>query len=108
MDRPRNKIAVIAGAAQGIGKANAERFSAAGAQLILADTDAERLAAMAKSSPTEAATFTGDVTDETFVMKLFAGITRLDILVNNLGGSRNAKLWDMTAGETTLNVAGGR
>jgi NAD(P)-dependent dehydrogenase (short-subunit alcohol dehydrogenase family) len=97
MDRLRNKIAIVTGAAQGIGKAIAERFAAEGANLILADVDAERLAQTGKSLPTETRIVTGDVTDEAFVDSLFAGITRLDILINNVGGARNAKLWEMTA-----------
>lgn len=99
MDRLKNKTAIVTGAAQGIGKAIAERFAAEGARLILADLDHERLIETTKSLPTETKAITGDVTDEAFVNTLFAGLPHVDILVNDVGGSRNAKLWDMTADE---------
>jgi NAD(P)-dependent dehydrogenase (short-subunit alcohol dehydrogenase family) len=104
MDRLRNKTAIVTGAAQGIGKAIAERFAAEGAHLILADVDAERLAQTGKSLPTETRIVAGDVTDEAFVDSLFAGLTRLDILVNNVGGARNAKLWEMTADQWDFTI----
>jgi NAD(P)-dependent dehydrogenase (short-subunit alcohol dehydrogenase family) len=97
MPRLKGKVAVVTGAAQGIGRAIAERFAAEGAVLALLDNDAERLGTFAAPC----LSIIGDVTDETFVEDAFAAVVaaygRIDILVNNVGGARNAKLWEMTA-----------
>ena len=85
MFRLDNKIAVITGAASGIGLATAQRFAAAGASVVMADivdgsTSAEDL---------DASYVRCDVTDEAAVDALVAGAHerhgRLDIMVNNAG-----------------------
>ena len=104
MARMKDKIAVITGAAQGIGCAITERFAEEGATLVLLDLDAERLeqtAAMVRAQNQTPLTIVADVTDEAAVEDAFARIAaahgRIDVLVNNVGGARNAKLWEMTA-----------
>jgi 3-oxoacyl-[acyl-carrier protein] reductase len=107
----QNKIAVITGAAQGIGAAIAGKFAEEGATLVLLDIDAERLrltaARIAQSAP-EPATLLADVTEEAEVEDTFARIAaahgRVDVLVNNVGGSRNAKLWEMTADQWDFTI----
>lgn len=102
MGRLSGKVAVITGAAHGIGAAIAQRFAEEGASLALLDMDAERLTRTAEGlvggSPL---TLTADVTEEQAVEEAFSQIVaakgRIDILVNNVGGSRNMKLWEMTA-----------
>jgi 3-oxoacyl-[acyl-carrier protein] reductase len=104
MARMRNKIVVVTGSAQGIGAAIAERFAEEDAILALLDNDAARLertaAGIAKGNKVPLS-IVADVTDEKAVEDAFARIVRehgrVDVLVNNVGGSRNAKLWDMTA-----------
>jgi 3-oxoacyl-[acyl-carrier protein] reductase len=100
----RNKIVVVTGAAQGIGAAIAERFAEEEATLALLDNDAprlERTAASLTKGNKAPLSIVADVTDEKAVEDAFARIVtahgRVDVLVNNVGGSRNAKLWDMTA-----------
>lgn len=44
----RGKVAVVTGAASGIGRGMAESFAAAGMKLVLADVDADRLASVAQ------------------------------------------------------------
>ncbi len=108
MARMQDKVVVVTGAAQGIGAAIARRFAEEGATLILLDVDAERLkktAAETRKSPT---TLVMDVTDEAAVDKAFARVEadhgRVDVLVNNVGGARNAKLWDMKADDWDFTI----
>jgi 3-oxoacyl-[acyl-carrier protein] reductase len=100
----QNKIAVITGAAQGIGAAIALKFAEEGAILALLDVDDERLrltaARIGQHAPMPM-TLLADVTAEAAVDEAFARIEaehgRVDVLVNNVGGARNAKLWEMSA-----------
>jgi len=90
------KVALITGAAQGIGRAVAEALAEAGARLVIVDHQADKL-------PQTAAALTGqgyhvvsvpaDVTvpgqvDE-LVQQAIAAYGTIDILVNNAGGSGN-------------------
>jgi NAD(P)-dependent dehydrogenase (short-subunit alcohol dehydrogenase family) len=104
MARMQDRIVAITGAAQGIGAAIAQKFAEEGAILVLLDVDAERLrltaARIGQTAPTPT-TIVADVTEETAVEAAFARIAaehgRIDVLINNVGGSRNARLWEMTA-----------
>jgi NAD(P)-dependent dehydrogenase (short-subunit alcohol dehydrogenase family) len=84
------KLAVITGAAQGIGRRTAETFAAAGYSLALLDLQpcTATLAAV-KSSGADAAEFTGDISDEAAVDRMAEAISqrwdRVDVLVNNAG-----------------------
>lgn len=102
MDRMKDKIVVVTGAAHGIGAAISQRFAEEGAVLALIDLDPAALARTASQLPeAKPLTIVADVTDETAVDDAFARIadayTRIDVLINNVGGSRNQKLWEMTA-----------
>jgi 3-oxoacyl-[acyl-carrier protein] reductase len=97
----QNKVVIVTGAAQGIGAAIARRFAEEDATLVLLDLDAERLQRTAAETGKAPTIIVADVTDEAAVDKAFARVAadqgRVDVLVNNVGGARNAKLWDMTA-----------
>jgi 3-oxoacyl-[acyl-carrier protein] reductase len=97
----QNKVVVVTGAAQGIGAVIAQRFAEEAATLVLLDVDAERLKRTASETGKAPTTIVVDVTDEAAVDKVFTRVAadhgRVDVLVNNVGGARNAKLWDMTA-----------
>ena len=101
MARMKDRVVVVTGAAQGIGAAIARRFAEEEATLVLVDLDAARLRETASRLPGSAPLCVhADVTDEQPVDDLFAQVAaahgRVDVLVNNVGGSRNQKLWEMT------------
>lgn len=78
------KRALVTGGASGIGEATARLFSQAGAEVIIADIDRERATALANELPGAWAVAV-DLTSETSVADAFAGLDRLDVLVNNAG-----------------------
>jgi NAD(P)-dependent dehydrogenase (short-subunit alcohol dehydrogenase family) len=90
---PRNqamKLAVITGAAQGIGRRTAEVFGAAGYSLALLDLKpCDLTLASVRAGGGEAAEFIGDISDESVVESTVEAIqtrwNRVDVLVNNAG-----------------------
>lgn len=86
------KVAVVTGAAQGIGRATAERLASDGYRIAVVDfrrEPAEKVAADLQERGTDAAAFTADVGDSSAVddatkqiLERFGG---LDVLVNNAG-----------------------
>jgi 3-hydroxybutyrate dehydrogenase len=90
--RLKDKVALITGAASGIGRQIARTFARAGAKLAIADLDAEgaRLAAAELNREgAHAISVTMDVIDETQVDNAMAAVVeafgRIDILVSNAG-----------------------
>lgn len=99
MSRLQARIALITGAASGIGLATARRFAAEGATVILADRNGDALSDARDSLPGdghEAAIM--DVTDEqawaTLADRMETRFGRLDILVNNAGFGKFASIAD--------------
>jgi 3-oxoacyl-[acyl-carrier protein] reductase len=94
----RGRVALITGAARGIGAATVRAFTRAGAQVALLDREAEELGDVA--AETGGAAFPADVTDADAVRRAVDGVVarwgRLDILVNNAGIVRDAALADVT------------
>ena len=89
----RGRVAVVTGAARGIGLEIALRLARDGARLALADSDAEGLAASAdrvKQAGVEVVMHTGDLsleeTANALMAATLAAFGRIDILVNNAGG----------------------
>jgi NAD(P)-dependent dehydrogenase (short-subunit alcohol dehydrogenase family) len=87
------KVALITGAASGIGLATARRFGAEGARVVLADLEAQKLekaaAAVRDAGAPDAWGSRCDVSDEGQVEATAAGACerfgRLDVVVNNAG-----------------------
>jgi 3(or 17)beta-hydroxysteroid dehydrogenase len=88
MGKPRleNKVALITGAAGGIGGASARLFEVEGAKLVLTDLD---ISSLAEFEERGALTLVQDVTDEALwrevVDAALAKFGALDVLVNNAG-----------------------
>ena len=111
MGRMQGKIVAVTGAAHGIGAAIAQRFAEEGAILVLLDMDGpglEKTAAEIRRNDRSVTTIVADVTEEKPVEDAFARIAsefgRLDVLVNDVGGARNAKLWQMSLADWDFTI----
>jgi 2-hydroxycyclohexanecarboxyl-CoA dehydrogenase len=98
-----NKIAVVTGAASGIGKATAEAFAEAGAMVICGDIDREKgeaAAAAIRSKGQKAEFHAVDLTDEAsinaFADAVQAKVGAVDILVNGAGWGQTRPFWETT------------
>jgi NAD(P)-dependent dehydrogenase (short-subunit alcohol dehydrogenase family) len=100
--RLQDKVAIITGAASGIGAGTAEVFNEQGARLVLVDRDADGLEATARSlpaAPGNVVTYAGDVADpetaraaERLAQETFGGA---DILFNNAGVMTSGEFRDV-------------
>jgi NAD(P)-dependent dehydrogenase (short-subunit alcohol dehydrogenase family) len=78
------RTSVVTGGASGIGEATCRVLAAAGASVYITDIDQARAERLAADLPGAAAVLC-DITDEAAVKRMFAGIPKLDVLVNNAG-----------------------
>jgi NAD(P)-dependent dehydrogenase (short-subunit alcohol dehydrogenase family) len=92
MDRLKNKVAVVTGAASGIGKGIATLFAAEGCKVLAADLNAARLDATVAEITTLGGNIAGYPVNiarvsevETMIAKAVSTFGTLDILVNNAG-----------------------
>ena len=100
----KDRVAVVTGAANGLGREIAQVLAREGAFVALGDLDAAGLEGTASAITAKggaALTVAGDLTEEGSAARLIDAAVerfgRIDILVNNVGGSRNAKIWEMKA-----------
>ncbi|MCA3131660.1 MAG: 3-oxoacyl-ACP reductase FabG [Betaproteobacteria bacterium] len=101
--RLKDKVAIITGAARGIGLATALKFVREGARVALCDvgeTAVEAAAAEVRAAGGEALGFVVDVTDRPAIDRMVASVMqrwgRIDTLVNNAGIVMDAQLRKMS------------
>jgi NAD(P)-dependent dehydrogenase (short-subunit alcohol dehydrogenase family) len=97
--RLKNKIALITGAAEGIGKAIATRFVREGAQVAIADNQLEKAQETTQELGSTTKAFWVDVSQHNSVIELTNTVEdtvgEIDILVNNAGVSEIVPFLEM-------------
>src|ERR1700721_2848784 len=101
----KDKIAIVTGASQGIGRATAVALAASGAKVAVAARNTEKLATLVteiESACGEALAFPMDVADaaqiKTGFQQVLAKFGKLDILVNNAAITRDTLALGMKVG----------
>jgi 3-oxoacyl-[acyl-carrier protein] reductase len=108
----QGRIALVTGAAQGIGKAIAEELAAAGATLVLADMNEAKLnettAELAAKGTTTAA-FTMNVSDQQSIeagaKAILEKFGKVEILINNAGITRDNLMLRMKPADWDLVIS---
>jgi NAD(P)-dependent dehydrogenase (short-subunit alcohol dehydrogenase family) len=106
------KVAIVTGAAHGIGRGHALELARHGAKVVVADLgtsvngdgtgrDADEVVALIEKAGGTAIANYGDISDEQSVTALFDQATeafgKVDVVVNNAGIVRDAAIWNMPA-----------
>ncbi len=99
-----NRIAVVTGGAQGIGRAATERFVASGARVAIWDHDTARAETAAREIGPAVKAYACDVTDLASIEqardRTLQDFGRIDILLNNAGiAGANATVWETSVEE---------
>ena len=98
-NRLKDKVAIITGAAKGIGFATAQRFAQEGAKVMITDIHAESVKGAAAQIP-DAEPYVMNVTDRASIQAVVDQVMqkhgRIDILINNAGITQDARLIKMT------------
>jgi 3-oxoacyl-[acyl-carrier protein] reductase len=101
--RLTDKVSIITGAAQGIGRATAVKFAAEGAKVAVCDINVAAIddtVSAILDAGGEAAGYYIDVTDKESIARMVSGVMakwgRIDTLVNNAGIVQDAQFKKMT------------
>ena len=101
--RLKNKVAIVTGAARGIGEAMILRFVEEGAKVTLCDVDRQALKEVQSKIDAMKGQYVlavGDISQKTFVQSMVADTVKtlgsLDVMVNNAAITRDAILHKMT------------
>ena len=101
--RLKNKVSIITGAAQGIGLATALKFAEEGATVIVCDmkpAGVDAALAMVRARGAQAQGYAVNVTDRAAIDAMVAAVKdqygHIDVLVNNAGITKDARLQKMT------------
>lgn len=111
------KVAIVTGAAGGIGEAYARALATEGASVVIADIDEERGGKVAADIPWDAMFVRVDVSDESSTLAMAAAAVdrfgRIDHLINNAAAFANMKLstlidveWDYYLRFMAINMHG--
>ena len=107
MEELRGRVAVVTGAASGIGLALCERFAAEGMRLVMADVDSARLeesvGQLKEASGADVIAVPADAASwdsvEALAQRAFAEFGAVHVLCNNAGVTRQALTWELTLEE---------
>jgi 3-oxoacyl-[acyl-carrier protein] reductase len=110
MNRVRDKVVLITGAGDGIGRTMAQLFASEGATVVLAGRRREPLESTAALLTTQSLVVTTDVTDESQVVDLVRRTVehfgRVDVLLNNAAQpGTDLFLWEQTLDNWNHNLA---
>jgi 3-oxoacyl-[acyl-carrier protein] reductase len=101
--RYTDRVVLVTGAAQGLGRAMAERFAAEGGQVVVSDVDASALARLSTVDaawPCAIDTAVVDVADSeavtTWVTETARRYGHVDVIVNNAGVIRDNRIENIT------------
>jgi NAD(P)-dependent dehydrogenase (short-subunit alcohol dehydrogenase family) len=101
--RLQGRVAIVTGAGQGIGKGIAQRLAREGAQVVIAEYNAESAAAAAaeiEAAGGRALAYRTDISDVAAVQRMVddvaAQLGHIDILVNNAGVVQTKPMLDLT------------
>ncbi|RWR27019.1 SDR family oxidoreductase [Sinirhodobacter populi] len=103
----KGRTALVTGAGRGIGRAIAEVYAQAGAEVILCARSADEIGALARdltSNGYRARAVPCDVTDIAAFRAVTEGLDRLDIFVNNAGTNRPRPQMEVTEEDFDLVV----
>ncbi|MGH7619607.1 MAG: SDR family NAD(P)-dependent oxidoreductase [Gemmatimonadaceae bacterium] len=99
----RGRVAIVTGAARGLGRAVSERLYERGAAVAVNVRDATRAEALAVSLGDRALAVPGDITDDgapdEIARRTFDRFGRIDILINNAAFARSTRFPHLSAGE---------